>query len=210
MSIAQLVARDFLIIQIEGRPMLCNRVHGVSFVLFVSPTKCKHSPPAYEEFKKLVRKVSGVYLFIVNIDRNMDLVYMSNKTITKIDGTPYAMLYVDGIPTQIYDSPSHNMTFTFDVMHRFLTSMYPQVSKLVSPKMSNISDGVNGNNHSNTSNTGSAQPQGVYNNTPGYTNAVSVNQRPPKQLSREVKPPPQKSIYFVNVPKTARLNRTTI
>jgi len=105
---------------------ICNSIKGFSVVLFHSPTKCRYSPYALQEFKKAAGRINGVMFASIDIDRNMDTVRLSRNTITPIDGVPYIMLYYNGTPRQIYPE---DYPFTSDAIQNFVASVSSGILK---------------------------------------------------------------------------------
>src|ERR1700704_454978 len=93
---------NFGVARIQEGDAICNSIKGFSIILFHSPKKCQYSPYALQEFKTVAGSVNGVIFGAVDIDKNMDVVRLSRNTVTPIDGVPYIMLYVNGVPRQIY------------------------------------------------------------------------------------------------------------
>ena len=125
-GILYLQSSNFGIDQIPKGKVICNSIKGFSVVLFYSSTKCKYSPYALQEFKKASSGVNGVIFGVIDIDRNMDTVRQSRRTLTPIDGVPYIMLYLDGVPRQIYPE---EYPFTAKVMHEFVASVTGVISR---------------------------------------------------------------------------------
>lgn len=105
---------------------LCNSIKGFSVVLFYSPTKCRYSPYALQEFKKVSGTINGVIFAVLDIDKNMETVRMSRDTVTSIEGVPYIMLYYNGTPRQIYPE---DYPFTSEAIRDFSASVSIGIAK---------------------------------------------------------------------------------
>lgn len=126
-SLMYLQSSNFGVDQTKHGPAICTSIKGISVVLFYSQTRCQYSPAALQEFKKIVGTVNGVMFCVINIDNNMDVVRLSRKTETPIDGVPYIMLYENGVPVQIYPE---TYTFTAEAMRQFATMVSTSLIKM--------------------------------------------------------------------------------
>lgn len=82
--------------------VLCNSIKGVSVVLFYSGSRCAYSRDALSEFKRVAPAVNGIVFGAIDIDNAMAVVRLARSTVTRIEGVPYIMLYLNGIPRQVY------------------------------------------------------------------------------------------------------------
>lgn len=118
--IIYLSPRNFGINTVDGKKLLCTSITGISVILFFSPQKCAYSMPAVQEYKSISSSINGVTLAAVNIDQHIDIIKLSRQTITTIDSVPYIMLYLNGIPRQIFPE---SYSFTGNNMYNFITSV---------------------------------------------------------------------------------------
>ncbi len=126
-----LESSNFGVDKIASGQILCNSIKGFSVVLFYSQSKCVYSPKALAEFKRVVGTVNGVLFAVLNIDNNMDVVRLSTKTITPIDGVPYIMLYYNGTPQQIYNE---EYPFTTEAIRDFTAKVSLHLTKVLANK----------------------------------------------------------------------------
>ena len=99
-----LTSDDFEIARGTKGNILCNKIRGISLVLF-SSTQCHHCRNLIPIFKKLPGNISGCQFGMINVSSNKKCVAMSQETITPIKYVPYIILYVDGRPLMKYDGP---------------------------------------------------------------------------------------------------------
>jgi hypothetical protein len=98
----------------EGQkgPILCHKIKGLSLIFYYS-TECPHCQSFIPEFKKLPGRIGGCQFGMVNVNKNVKLVKLSQNTIAPIQFVPYMMLYVDGKPFIRYDG-EHNIGMIMD------------------------------------------------------------------------------------------------
>ena len=98
----------------------------VSFVLFYS-NECKCCKEVLPIFKQLSRKISGCDFITLNISNHPDVVYASQKTMTKIDSVPYLVLYVQGLPVARYfgsNRSKHIEKFIVEILKQVQTEKF--------------------------------------------------------------------------------------
>ena len=98
----------------EGQkgPILCHKIKGLSLIFYYS-TECPHCQSFIPEFKKLPGRIGGCQFGMVNVNKNVKLIKLSQNTIAPIQFVPYIMLYVDGKPFIRYDG-EHNLGMIMD------------------------------------------------------------------------------------------------
>lgn len=98
----------------EGQkgPILCHKIKGLSLIFYYS-TECPHCQSFIPEFKKLPGRIGGCQFGMVNVNKNVKLIKLSQNTIAPIQFVPYIMLYVDGKPFVRYDG-EHNLNMIMD------------------------------------------------------------------------------------------------
>lgn len=112
MSIIYLTSEDFVIdnkhsVQPTNDKVLCLRkAPPLLFVMFhADGGKCKicdNIMPFVQTLPKIFRTCA---FGLVNINKNMNIVKESQKTITNITYVPYFIFYVNGRPAMRYDAP---------------------------------------------------------------------------------------------------------
>lgn len=95
---------DFGVGQGEDGPILCNKIRGLSLILFYS-TQCTHCQKFIPLFKKLPGSISGCQFGMINVTQNKPVVLMSRQTIAPITYVPLIILYFHGKPYMIYNGP---------------------------------------------------------------------------------------------------------
>jgi hypothetical protein len=101
-SLIFLTEEDFSIQQGKKGYIMCNNIPGVSLVLFFG-NRCDHCPPVKDAFNYLPRAVQGCQFALVNLSTNVNIAYMSKKTIAPIEHVPFIILYVNGRPFMKYN-----------------------------------------------------------------------------------------------------------
>lgn len=98
----------------EGQkgPILCHKIKGLSLIFYYS-IECQHCQSFIPEFKKLPGRIGGCQFGMVNVNKNVKLIKLSQNTIAPIQFVPYIMLYVDGKPFIRYDG-EHNLDMILD------------------------------------------------------------------------------------------------
>lgn len=99
-----LTANDFYIKQTGDRLELCNKLQGLSFVLFYS-TKCRYCHTLSPEFKTLPSIVQGFQFGMINVTTFPAIADMSRGTNTEIQYVPLIILYNKGAPLMRYEGP---------------------------------------------------------------------------------------------------------
>lgn len=103
-SIIYLNNNDFYIGEGSKGKVLCTNIKELVFVLFHADLdKCKYCEDAIPEFKQLPHVISSCRFALVNLNKNLDIVKMSNETIAQFSYVPYMILYVNGRPFIRYD-----------------------------------------------------------------------------------------------------------
>jgi len=103
-NIIYLNSNDFYVGDGSKGKVLCTHVNELIFVMFHADLdKCKYCEDAIPEFKQLPNFISSCRFALVNLNRNLDIVKMSNQTITPFSYVPYFILYVKGRPFIRYD-----------------------------------------------------------------------------------------------------------
>src|SRR4051812_4399803 len=106
MSLSYLNSREFFVQPGKRGHVLCNRVKGMSLVLFYSDS-CRHCHSIKPIFKELQKYVPSCVIALHNIqDDGMAVSIMSQQTIAPIKYVPYIVLYINGRPFMRYDGPS--------------------------------------------------------------------------------------------------------
>jgi thiol-disulfide isomerase/thioredoxin len=103
---------DYYKTQGQKGPILCHKIKGLSLIFYYS-TECPHCQSFIPEFKKLPGRIGGCQFGMVNINKNIKLIKLSQNTIAPIQFVPYIMLYVDGKPFIRYDG-EHNLDMIMD------------------------------------------------------------------------------------------------
>ena len=124
MSILMLSNEDFYIAQGAKGALLCNRMRGLSFVLFYS-IECPHCKAFLPVFKDLARSIIGCQFGLMDImnHTNLEIIRASQKTICPIDEVPFLILYYDNKPYMRYKGPLNAATiksFIFDVSTKIM------------------------------------------------------------------------------------------
>lgn len=101
--------REFLVTNHPQGTILCNRIRGLSLILFYS-NQCKYCPSFVNVFKRLPGSIAGCEFGVVNISvgNNRQIVEMAKSTISPIKYVPLVILYVNGRPTMKYDGPDND------------------------------------------------------------------------------------------------------
>lgn len=99
-----LSTEDFEIRQGQKGQILCNKLEGLSLILFYS-TDCQYCKPLLPKFRSLPNMISGCKFGIINLSKNTKLIHMSKQTIDPINYVPYIVLYVNGRPYLRYEGP---------------------------------------------------------------------------------------------------------
>jgi len=103
-SIIYLNNNDFYIGEGSKGKVLCTNIKELVFVLFHADLdKCKYCEDVIPEFKQLPHAISSCRFALVNLNKNLDIVKMSNETIAQFSYVPYMILYVNGRPFIRYD-----------------------------------------------------------------------------------------------------------
>lgn len=93
---------DFDVKQGQKGNILCNKIEGMSLILFYS-TNCDHCKPLLPKFRNLPNTISGCKFGIINLSKNTKLIHMSKQTIDPLNYVPYIVLYVNGRPFLRYE-----------------------------------------------------------------------------------------------------------
>ena len=96
---------NFEIKQGQKGLILCNKLDGVSIVLFYS-NDCNYCKPLLPKFRNLASTITGIKFGIVNLSKNLSLIHMAKQTIDPIYYVPYIVLYVNGKPHLRYEGPN--------------------------------------------------------------------------------------------------------
>lgn len=97
-----LTSKDFKVANGPKGPVLCNRIRGLSLLLFYS-TDCSHCKRFTPLFKTLPRNVQGCQFAMTNVSQNREILQMASQTIAPIKYVPFIVLYVNGRPFMRYD-----------------------------------------------------------------------------------------------------------
>jgi thioredoxin-like negative regulator of GroEL len=110
-----LTTRDFKVSNGPKGPVLCNRIRGLSFVLFYANKceRCKHFMPL---FKTLPYSVQGCQFAMINVSQNSEIVSMSRETIAPINYVPFIIMYVNGRPFMRYDGAKNRAAIAEFIM----------------------------------------------------------------------------------------------
>jgi hypothetical protein len=103
MSLYYLSSEDFSI----EKGCLVTNIGGITLVFFHSK-KCPHSVRYYPQFKNLPESVRGINFAAVDINDNMAVATLSQKTTTPITSVPKMMLFNNGIPYVEYTGKRDN------------------------------------------------------------------------------------------------------
>lgn len=122
MSISQLSTNSFIIQQSAKGPAYCSRIHGMSITFFYS-TKCPHCKRFMPVFQSLAQHVRGLQFTVLDIGRNKGVLQHSKATITPITHVPFIVIYINGVPFEIYNGPN-----TFEHLYRYLTQLVNHVT----------------------------------------------------------------------------------
>jgi len=95
---------DFRIVDGPDGKTLCMSIKGFSLVLFYSK-QCIHCHSFIPKFKQIPQMVSGCQFGLVNVSSNVNIVKMSESTVSPIKYVPYILLYINGKPFMQYDGP---------------------------------------------------------------------------------------------------------
>jgi thioredoxin-like negative regulator of GroEL len=101
-EVLYLSAADFEIQQGQKGAIMCNKIEGLSLVLFYS-TNCQYCKPLLTKFGNVPNGISGCKFGITNLNMNPSIVEMAKTTIDPIKYVPYIILYVDGKPHMRYE-----------------------------------------------------------------------------------------------------------
>lgn len=121
-----LSGEDFRVIVGPNGPTMCNRIKGFSLVLFYSK-KCVHCHTFIPIFKRIPSLISGCHFGLVNVTQNVNLIKLSESTISPIKFVPYVLLYVNGKPFLRYDGPRSEIgvkKFIIDVSKKLNNKQY--------------------------------------------------------------------------------------
>ncbi len=116
-EILYMSADDFFIGQGQKGPILCNKIEGLSLILFYS-TQCQHCKPLLPVFRNLANIITGCKFGMINLSKNTKLIHMSKQTIAPIEYVPYTVLYVHGKPFMWYDG-----NYEEDDIRRFIMNV---------------------------------------------------------------------------------------
>lgn len=131
MSLFYLSFKDFHIRQGTNAPLLCTSMQHISMVMFHSGQSVG-SQQMLQVFKMLPQVIRGCQFGLVDINKNMNLVPMSQQTNTPIEYVPLVIMYVNGIPYMEYKGPSD-----LEMMRQFLVEQYNIIEKQISFTTSN-------------------------------------------------------------------------
>ncbi len=84
----------------DNRIVLCTSIKDLSLILFYS-NSCQYCPAFVEVFKQLPGTIPCQF-GIINVSANKQVPLMSKGTTSVINVVPFVLLYIDGIPFQLY------------------------------------------------------------------------------------------------------------
>jgi hypothetical protein len=125
-GVQSLSSDDFVLQETVKGNVLCNKIKGVSLVLFYS-TNCQHSQALIPVFKQLPRVINGCYFGFMNVNNNRRFIEASANTLAPIRYVPLMILYYDGKPYKKYpeDAP-HELRAIAD----FVSSVYENIKRI--------------------------------------------------------------------------------
>ena len=112
---------DFHIAEGKKGQVLCNNLKDVSFVMFYSK-ECVYCNDVFPVFKRLSQQIPTCTFAVLNVSVNPEVVYASQKTISKIDSVPYLVVYVNGRPIVRYTGSK-----TYEEIGRFVVELLKRV-----------------------------------------------------------------------------------
>ena len=95
---------DFNIQDGSKGKIMCNKIRGISLVLFYSP-RCQFCQSLIPIFKKLPGTISGCQFGLINVSLEKDIIVVSSRSVVPIEYVPLIILYVHGKPFLRYDGP---------------------------------------------------------------------------------------------------------
>jgi hypothetical protein len=119
-SLIFLSSDDFSIQSGKKGNILCNKIPGISFVLFYS-NQCPHCGGVVDQFKTLPQLLPNCQFGMVNVSTNKDVALMSQKTISPITYVPFIILFVNGRPFIVYNgqkTATEMAGFVYEVISR--------------------------------------------------------------------------------------------
>ena len=136
--------KDFLVTKHPQGTVLCNRIRGLSLILFYS-TQCVYCKEFLPVFKRLPGSISGCEFGIINVSvgNNRQVVESAKSTISPIKYVPLIILYVNGRPVMRYDGPENDIEikkFIVEVSSKLNTKQQftPSQNQVIKQKSSGI------------------------------------------------------------------------
>lgn len=99
----------------NGNGQLCTSLKGFSFVFYTSDkcTICKKLKP---QFNRLSKTIQGCTFAYMDVDQeNMKIRKMAAQAGTPIDHVPIFMLFLDGVPTALFNLNEKTQNFGEDL-----------------------------------------------------------------------------------------------